>query len=194
MAPREDTTEPPGAFLSAVESLRGARTRAEVVVEETPAPQRLAPYTLAVTADVVVGGEELATGRLVLLHDPAGHETWEGTFRLVTFARVELEHDMAADPLLTRVAWSWLLESLDARGAAYSAPAGTVTRTASESFGAMSDKAPDAQVEVRASWSPGPPELAAHLEAWTEMLCTAAGLPPLPQGVVAMPNSRTRRR
>ena len=193
MAPREDTNEPPGAFLAAVESLRGARTRAEVIVEETPAPQRLAPYTLAVTADVVVSGEELATGRLVLLHDPAGHETWEGTFRLVTFARVELEHDMAADPLLTRVAWSWLLEALDARDASYAAPAGTVTRTASESFGAMSDKDPDAQVEVRASWTPNGPELAAHLEAWTEMLCTAAGLPPLPHGVVAMP-SRTRRR
>ena len=36
--------------------------------------------------------------------------------------------------------------------------------------------------------------LAAHIEAWTEMLCTAAGLPPLPQGVVAMPTGRNRRR
>ena len=75
-----------------------------------------------------------------------------------------------------------------------SAPAGTVTRTASESFGAMSDKAPDAQIEVRASWTPETPDLSAHIEAWTEMLCTAAGLPPLPAGVVAMPTGRNRRR
>ena len=194
MAPREDTTEPPGVFVAAAESLRTARTRPEVRIEETAAPGRLAPYALAITADVVVDGEELATGRLVLLHDPAGHETWEGEFRLVTFARVELDHEMAGDPMLTNVAWSWLLESLDTRGARYLAPAGTVTRTTSDSFGAMADKPSDAQVEVRASWTPEGVDLGAHLEAWTEMLCTAAGLPPLPPGVVAMPSPRNRRR
>jgi hypothetical protein len=194
MAQREEPAALPSDFMSAVASVRAARTRAEVVVEETPAPQRLAPYTLAITADVVVDGEDLATGRLVVLHDPAGHDTWEGVFRLVTFARAELETDIAADPLITRVAWTWLIESLEARGARYVAPAGTVTRTASESFGAMSDKAPDAQIEVRASWTPETPDLSAHIEAWTEMLCTAAGLPPLPPGVVAMPTGRNRRR
>ena len=194
MATREEHADLPTDFLSAVAALRAAQIRPEVVLEETAAPQRLAPHTLAVTADVVSGDEELATGRLVLLHDPAGHETWEGTFRLVTFARVELEPDIAADPLITRVAWTWLVESLESRGARYAAPAGTVTRTASESFGAMSDKAPDAQIEIRASWTPEGPELSAHVEAWTEMLCTAAGLPPLPAGVVAIPTGRARRR
>ena len=43
---------------------------------------------------------ELGTGRLVLLHDPAGHEAWQGTFRVVTYVRAELEPEMAADPLL----------------------------------------------------------------------------------------------
>ena len=194
MAAREEPAPLPTEFVAAVAAVRAARPRAEVVLEETPAPQRLAPYTLAVTADVVVNGDDLATGRLVLLHDPAGHETWEGVFRLVMFARIELEPDMAADPLVTRVAWTWLLEALEARSARYVAPAGTVTRTASESFGAMADKAPDAQVEIRASWTPDGPDLTAHIEAWTDMLCTAAGLPPLPPGVVAMPTGRARRR
>ena len=47
------------------------RLRPELQWQEAPAPTRVAPYSLAITADVVVGDEELATGRLVLLHDPA---------------------------------------------------------------------------------------------------------------------------
>ncbi len=54
------------------------------------------------------GEEDLADGRLVLLHDPAGHDAWHGTFRLVTLVRAELEPEMAADPLLPDVCWSWL--------------------------------------------------------------------------------------
>jgi hypothetical protein len=194
MAPHDDPAELPSEFVAAAAAVRAARVRPEVLIEETAAPQRLAPYVLAITADVVVDGEELATGRLVLLHDPAGHETWEGRFRLVTFARAELEPEMAADPLLTRVAWSWLSDALEQRSLEHAAIAGTVTRTASESFAAMADKPAEAQVEVRASWTPPGPDVSAHVEAWTEMLCTAAGLAPLPPGVVAIPTARNRRR
>ena len=34
------------------------------------------------------------------------------------------------------------------------------------------------------------PDLGAHLEAWADLLCTVAGLPPLPEGVVALPGQR----
>ena len=68
--------------------------------QEAPAPQRIAPFAPGVGADVVVGGEELATGRLVLLHDPAGQDAWGGHFRVVTFIRAALEPEIAADPLL----------------------------------------------------------------------------------------------
>jgi hypothetical protein len=190
MKARENSGDLPPEFVAAVAAIREARHRPEVVIEETAAPQRLAPHALAITAEVVVDDEELASGRLVLLHDPAGHETWEGTFRLVTFARAELEADIASDPLLTGVGWSWLTESLEARGARYAAPAGTVTRTASESFGAMADKDPEAQIEIRASWTPLDADLRPHVEAWTELLSTAAGLAPLPPGVVAIPLRR----
>ena len=62
---------------------------------------------------------ELATGRLVLLHDPAGHEAWQGTFRVVTYVRAELEPEMASDPLLPGVGWAWLTEALDGHGAGF---------------------------------------------------------------------------
>ncbi len=64
----------PPAFQRAVEALRAARLRSEIEVDPTRPPQRLAPYAYAVEAAVVDGEEDLADGRLVLLHDPDGHE------------------------------------------------------------------------------------------------------------------------
>src|SRR5205085_91091 len=58
----------PEEFLAAVRGLRAVRLRPEVVLEEVPAPQRIAPFALALSAEVVLDGEELATGRFVLLH------------------------------------------------------------------------------------------------------------------------------
>jgi len=37
--------------------------RSELHVEELPAPQRIAPYSAAITADVIAGSEELGSGR-----------------------------------------------------------------------------------------------------------------------------------
>ena len=36
-------------------------------------------------------------------------------------------------------------------------------------------------------------DLGPHVEAWGELLCTAAGLPPVPEGVAAMPSRRGQR-
>ena len=188
----------PLAFQRAVEALETARTRAGVDLAQIPAPKRLARYAYAVEASVVVEGEELADGRLVLLHDPAGQETWHGTFRVVTLARAELEPEMAADPLLPDVCWSWLTGALEARGAGYSEPSGTVSCSSSHHFGALADRAASTEIEVRASWTPadtaaGFPDMAAHLAAWCELLCTGAGLPPAMGeggGVVSLPNRR----
>ena len=90
--------------------------------------------------------------------------------------------------------WSWLLDALASHGAAFEAPSGTVTSVASESFGGMAENAPRAEVEVRASWTAVLEDglgLDAHLAAWAELLCTTAGLPPLPAGVVPLPSRRT---
>ena len=58
---------------------------------------------------------DVATGRLVLLHDPAGQDAWDGTLRLVTYVTAELEPELASDPLLPAVGWSWLTDALAAR-------------------------------------------------------------------------------
>ena len=105
----------------AVRRLRDVRLRPEVVLEEVPAPQRIAPFALALSADVVVDDEELATGRFVLLHDPAAPEAWEGTFRVVSFVRAVLEPELGADPMLGQVGWSWLEDALSAAGVAATA-------------------------------------------------------------------------
>ena len=48
-------------------------------------------------------GEEVANGRLILLHDPAGHDAWSGTLRLVTYVTADLEPELASDPMLTQL-------------------------------------------------------------------------------------------
>lgn len=184
----------PEEFRRAVESVRAARLRPEVRVEEIPAPQRLAPYGLALSADVVVDDDDMGSGRLVLLHDPAGQEAWHGTFRVVVYVRASLEPEIASDPLLPGVGWAWLTEALAEHGASYTAPSGTVTRVASESFGGMADDPASAEIEIRASWTPLDPGLTPHVQAWGDTLAAAAGLVPLPSGVVAMPGPRGGRR
>lgn len=177
--------EVPFPFRQAVDALRAARVRSEVRIEEAAPPRRLASYAYALEAAVLADGEELADGRLVLLHEPGGHEAWHGEFRLVTLARAELEPEMAEDPLLPEVSWSWLTGALAARGARHRAPSGTVSRASSHYFGGLAERPDDTQIEIRASWTPTPqaqgggvPDVAAHLAAWGDLLCACAGLPP----------------
>ncbi len=194
-----ETGAGPAEFRAAVASMRAARLRPEVVCEEMPAPQRIAPHSSALSADVTIDDEDLGTGRIILLHDPIGNDAWDGTFRCVAYARAEIDPELIADPMLAAVGWSWLTEALGAHGASYAAASGTVTTVATESFGSMSEEESTAQLEVRASWTPvaleedEPLDLAPHVEAWAELLCTAAGLPPVPEGVTAIPSRRGQR-
>ncbi|KUL75414.1 hypothetical protein ADL34_15585 [Streptomyces sp. NRRL WC-3605] len=197
-AERNARSTAPPAFRAAVEALRGSRLRPQIEVEQTKAPQRLAPYAYALEATVVDGDQDLADGRLVLLHDPDGHDAWRGTFRLVTLVRAELEPEMAADPLLPEVCWSWLTGALQARGLSYGEPSGTVTRASSHYFGGLSERPAASQIEIRASWTPreglgGVPDTAAHLTSWCDLLAQVAGLPPAGPGdasVVTLPQRR----
>lgn len=194
-APRERHLEPPpipAEFERAVEQLRSARFRPEVYTEEMPAPQRIAPYASALSADVTVDGVDIGTGRIVVLHDPAGNDAWDGTFRCVAYARADIDPELVIDPMLAEVGWTWLTEALEAHAATYTAPSGTVTTVASESFGGMATEPGTAQIEIRASWTPVG-DLTAHVEAWGELLCTASGLPPVPEGVATMPSRRGQR-
>lgn len=164
-----------------------------------PAPRRMAPFSFAVAAEVSRDGDDVASGRFVVLHDPDGQDGWQGDTRVVAFVEAQVEAEMAADPALADVGWSWLLEALEQRGVAHRAAGGTVTRTVSKRFGALQDDGDDpaedaaladddSEVEVRASWTAlaGDDGLAlgGHLLAWCDLLCSTAGLPP--DGVVAL--------
>lgn len=179
-------------FSRVVRELETVRLRPEVSLTEVPAPGRIAPYSVAMTAEVANSpdDDELASGRFVVLHDPSCPEPWAGAWRIVTFARAELEPELASDPMLGEVGWTWLIDSLAEAGAEFTAEAGTVTRVLSQGFGGLADNGTTVEMEIRASWTPTTEDLASHLQAWGAMLCTIAGLPPLPEGVVALPGQR----
>ena len=98
----------PELFTQAAAALRSVRPRPEQHLEEVRPPQRLAPWACAFTAEVEGPSDTMATGRLVLLHDPDGDEAWNGSLRLVAYVRAELDAELAGDPLLPEVTWSWL--------------------------------------------------------------------------------------
>jgi hypothetical protein len=105
------------AFLAG----RDAQAGAGFSFEDVPAPKRLAPYASALAATVERDGADVAWGRLVLLYDPDGQKGWDGVFRLVAYIRADVEPEIAADPLLGEVGWSWLSEALDAHVPGYAA-------------------------------------------------------------------------
>jgi hypothetical protein len=78
---------------------------------------------------------------------------------------------------------------------------GTVSRSASRSFGELAERPGSTSVELRASWTPTAPDgdwtpssardvFEAHFHAWLDLLASAAGLPPLVAGVTVLPQSR----
>jgi Protein of unknown function (DUF3000) len=192
--------KPSFSFDELVELLRTFTPRDEIILEEVPAPQKLATHSFAFTADISNGafGEneaEVASGRFVILHEPGGQDTWEGDFRCVTFMRADVESEMQEDPLLPEVGWNWLLDSLASTGAQFNAPSGTVTRVSSASFGKLAPRNSDSEIEIRASWSPeinSPVDIFAHVQAWCNLITEVAGLPPVPEGVASIGAARRR--
>ncbi|HWG25981.1 DUF3000 domain-containing protein [Actinospica sp.] len=209
----------PEVFAAAVGGIGALRPRPGLEFEPLPAPRRLASHSHALSVTAVQPGDEdeaeLGSGRFVLLYEPEGHEEWHGSWRCVTFLQADLEPEIAEDPLVADVTWSWLREALS--GLNHTALGGTVSRCASSGFGELADQGTSTSVELRASWSPLPPldedapggpaaqraaaaagltrwtaaeacsGLAAHFAAWTECLATAVGLPPELAGVARLP-------
>jgi hypothetical protein len=183
------------AFAAAVAALEAGRdavaeVRDDLDFEDWPAPKRLAPHAFALAITAYRDGEEAGTGKLVLLHDPAGQEGWTGTFRVVAQVHADVEEEMAADPLLGEVGWSWLTEALDLHASGYGAPSGTVTRVITEGYGAKADESPSTGFELRASWCPADDEIedevCGAVLAWADLLAAAAGLPAQPPGTRAL--------
>ncbi len=184
-------------FRAAVDAMTSAPLRPEFTWRTIPAPSRMAPSTWACTGEILVHDEELASGRLVILHDPAGQESWDGTYRLVALVQAQLEPEFAIESMLGDVAWSWVTESLELHEAEARELGCTATRVVSQSYGALASRASTVDVEMRVSWTPESPEtpetladpeggtdpapdLAPHFSAWIAMLAAAGGLPPTP--------------
>src|SRR5487761_2308697 len=125
----------PVPFAAAVEAVRHAVARPELELAEIAAPSGLAPYAIALAGDVRPQrhglDSVLGTGRFVLLYDPEEPEAWGGAFRVVCFAQAPLETDIGLDPFIADVAWSWLIDALELRGAHHHSSSGTATKVLS---------------------------------------------------------------
>lgn len=175
-----------GRFREAIDAMTGARTRPELEWEEIPAPLRMAPHAFACNGSIMLHEEELASGRLVILHNPAGDETWEGSYRCVALVQAQLEPEFAVESMLGDVAWSWVTEALELHGADAVQLGCTATRVVSQSYGALASRPSTVDVQMRVSWTPTPEDLAPHFAAWSAMLAAAGGLPPAPAEVAAI--------
>src|SRR6202045_5371685 len=126
------TSAEPAQFQAAFAAMNTVEVRSEIELGPIRPPQRLAPFSYALgaevrhpeTAIVPERSEGDAFGRLILLHDPDGAEAWDGTMRLVAYIQADLDSSEAVDPLLPEVAGSWLLEAVDARADEVTAPGG----------------------------------------------------------------------
>jgi hypothetical protein len=186
----------PEAFKLALESISNVSFREELTVRQIDSPTGVAPYSYALAADVLIAEHEHesqhGTGRFILLYDPAEPESWGGPFRVVAFAQAPLEAEIGLDPFLAHVAWSWLTDALTIREADYFNASGTATRILSTGFGELADSGEGAQIELRASWSPASPQMGEQAEAWGELLCMLAGLPPTADAVSLTAHRRER--
>ncbi|MFD4957530.1 DUF3000 domain-containing protein [Microbacterium sp. NPDC058389] len=185
----------PGSFEQAADELRAIVFRDDLTVREIAAPQGLAPDAVAIAGDVRSdAGEDspYGTGRLVLLHDPDEPAPWNGPWRIVCFAQAPLEPEIGIDPLLADVAWTWLTDALQSRRAGFHSASGTATKTLSKGFGSLAAEGDGAQIELRASWSPEG-AIAPHVEAWAELVCMLAGLPPGSEGIAMLDSRRSPR-
>ncbi|HZA09107.1 DUF3000 domain-containing protein [Mycobacterium sp.] len=177
----------PAVFRAAVTAMNAAIVRPEIELGPIRPPQRLAPFSYALGAEVRHPETDIvpersegdAFGRLILLHDPDGADAWDGTMRLVAYIQADLDGSEAVDPLLPEVAWSWLVEALESRSQHVTALGGTVTATTSVRYGDISGPPRAHQLELRASWTATSPDLGVHVEAFCEVLEHAAGLPPV---------------
>ncbi len=184
MASSETRAAMPDDFGDALEVLRRLQYRPEFTVREAPAPARLAPFGFAQTVDVELGDDLVATGRLVVLHDPVGQASWQGKTRVIAYIDADVDLEVAADPVLPEVGWSWLREALDNADAAAGALGGTVTQVFSRSFGVMDNREPEGRLQVRASWTPdNPVDLVPHVHGWALLTASACGLTPTSDGV-----------
>lgn len=183
-------TREPDAFARLRAFVSSGSSRSETTVTEIPSPTRIAPFSIALAADVsgTAHGIEsdLGTGRFIALYDPEEPEGWGGAFRVVSFAQAPLEPEIGVDEFVADVTWSWLVDALETHGAEYDHASGTATKIISRGYGDLAAQGDGAQLELRASWTPRDDDLTAHVRAWQDIVAMLAGLPPASDGVTLL--------
>ena len=184
----------PPEFEGALSTVAEVEFRDDIQVTDIPAPEGIAPYAKAwsATIDPRSSDGDHGTARLVILYDPSAPASWSGRFRAVCFAKAPLDQSMGEDPFLPKVAWSWLMDALEQRGAVFSRAAGTASTIISTGFGELESDQVGTEIEMRVSWSPDGDRLGSHVEAWAEFVGMLAGLPPQVEGVTALHPGRNR--
>lgn len=170
-------------FDSGIQALRDIESRSEIVVSEIPAPQNLAPLSIAFSLEVMPKSHsedsEFGSGRLVILYDPNFNDSWNGHCRIILYAHAPLDPEIGIDPYLSAVAWSWLMDSLTEHDAAFHSEAGTATKIISTGFGSLADQGNGAKIELRASWTPQDfSQIVSHMQAIFDVVSLVSGLPP----------------
>ena len=192
------TTAEPAQFREAVAAMNATTVRPEIELGPIRPPQRLAPFSYALgaevrhpeTAIVPERSEGDAFGRLILLHDPEGAEAWDGTMRLVAYIQADLDSSEAVDPA---AAGSGV--ELARRGAGVARPNTSRRWAAPSPPPRRCATATSPGRRAPTSWSCGRrgrrrrSKLGPHVQAFCEVLEHAAGLPPA--GVTDL-SSRTR--
>ncbi|MBT1034990.1 DUF3000 family protein [Canibacter sp. lx-45] len=177
----------PEAFALAVAQLRQTTLRHELDFCEIIAPQQLAPHSYAAGAAINNSGSgirgagavldnNVGCGRFALLYDPAQRDIWQGDFKVVCYAQSNIEVELGTDPLIADVAWQWLATALASEHAGHTEIAGTATVTTSTGYGRLASSGSGSQLQIRASWTPEPQHMGAHLSAWGQLICLLAGL------------------
>lgn len=166
--------------------MNATTVRPEIELGPIRPPQRLAPFSYALGAEVKHAEAAIvpersdgdAFGRLILLHDPEAPTPgtarcgWSPTSRRTSIPQ---RPSIRCCP---RWRGGWLVDALTERAQHLTALGGTVTATTSVRYGDISGPPRAHQLELRASWTATDLELGPHVEAFCEVLEHAAGLPP----------------
>jgi len=171
-------SDAPAQFASAALSLGEPLLREELISEQIPAPEKIAPWALAFAAQAPNPADtpmNRGVGRIVFLYDPEQHETWGSNMRVIAYGKSPLENDLGVEEDVAHFWWEELMRSLKSHGAKFSHEAGTVTKMTSTGMGSLANDPSASEVEIRASWSPQHDELGPHLAAWQDLIAAMAG-------------------
>lgn len=171
----------PAAFKLALLSIRQTKLPPHLVIEEIPLPHKETAFGVAISARTKIqdsGDKPAGIGRFALFYDYDPPLGWDDTMRCVIYVESQIDMQLATDSLAPQVAWSWLTESLINANPGHSSLVGTVSVEVNQAFGGLTLGGNEAQIQIRASWSPQNQQVGPDFTAWLNTLLLCSGLDP----------------